>query len=147
MKPSQWWKRSLLAIYHKGSILPANGVSTLISLAQDKKYDFFLITARYREYEKDLDNWLDKYKLKPVFSEIKTNIHNEQPHLFKEKLINELALDYFIEDNLDIAQYLAERSKAKILWIKNIFDEHVNFGEKYAYLKEALEKIVDENSH
>ena len=55
--------------------------------------------------------------------------------------ISEL-LDYFIEDNLDIVNYLSTRTKIRVMWIYNILDRNNPYIYKYPYLKKALEAII-----
>ena len=136
-------------ILHESSIFPAKGVDLLKKLVNDEKIEAHLVTARYSFLDDHLYNWLDKYNLRTIFKTITLNNEDEQPHLFKEKIIKKYKLDIFIEDNFDIVKYLAQNSKLKtqnstlrIFWIYNILDRWNNFPNKFPYLEKALEEIT-----
>jgi hypothetical protein len=60
-------------------------------------------------------------------------------------MINKLGLDYFIEDNFDIVDYLGRETKAKVLWVYNFMDRNYQYKNKFPTLRKALEKVVQEN--
>ena len=135
-----WW------FFHKSSLFVADGFEEINNLVQQKKIKAYLITARYSFLKKDLDQWLKRMKIDHYFSGIYYNKNDEQPHLFKEKLIKKLNLDIFVEDNWDIVKYLNQKSKSKeqkykIFWIYNIFDRKIKYHLKYPQLKSALASI------
>lgn len=70
------------------------------------KDKFFLITGRYAFLEKQTHRILDRYKLKKYFHEIHINLADEQPHLFKEKVIKKFKIDTMVDDNLDLLLHL-----------------------------------------
>jgi hypothetical protein len=75
------------------------------------------------------------------------NQDNLQPHVFKEKMINKLQLDYFFEDNWDIVKHLNKKTKAKIFWISNPLDSAISYNFKFYTLQDAvnyLKKILKE---
>lgn len=74
-----------------------------------KKYpkdQIFLVSARYSFLEKETYCWLEKQKIRNYFQDIFLNTNNDQPHLFKEKIVQQLKPDLFIEDDPLIARYL-----------------------------------------
>ena len=67
--------------------------------------------------------------------------------MYKERVIREKKFDYFIEDNWDIVAHLSGRNmRTQIHWIYNIFDRSRNYENKYPYLKQSLERIIDLNN-
>ena len=110
-------------------------------LIKDKKIKAYIITARYSYLKNDLEEWLNKMKVNKYFSGIYYNQNDEQPHLFKERMIKKLNLDIFVEDNLDIVSYLS--SKFKIYWIYNIFDKNHFYLDKFPNLKSTIKKIKE----
>ena len=92
--------------------------------------------------EKNLNDWLDKYQVRKIFKSVNINRAKEQPHMFKEKVIKKLGLDIYIEDNLDVVEYLGGKMKTKVGWIYNIFDKNHEYKYKYANLEEALKELV-----
>lgn len=140
--PKNEGSRLLWSIIHESSIFPAIGVELLKEMARNPKYEFHLVTARFGFLKDNLYHWLEKNHLIGVFKTINVNDNLEQPHLFKERVLEELRLDIFVEDNLDIVDHLIHNSKTKIYWIYNFLDSRHNFSNKYPYLKKALEEIA-----
>ena len=69
------------------------------------------------------------------------NEKDEQPHEFKERMIKELKLDIFVEDNLDIVRHLRKTTPSHIVWVYNLFDFFVHDDHRYPDLKKAVEYI------
>ena len=84
-------------------------------LAQDKKNELYAVSGRYSFLEKETDIWLEKRKIKNLFKKIFINLENEQPHLFKERILKEIKVDIFVDDDLLLTRYIRERTnKTKI---------------------------------
>jgi hypothetical protein len=158
--PIKWFKREILGIkgltfylpksliekmlwrlVFETSMLPAKGVEELKILANNPRYEFHLITGRFDFMKPDLYNWLEKNGLRNLFKTINVNVDNAQPHIFKERMIEKLAINYYVEDNLDVVLHLTSRVKAKIVWIYNFMDIRHPYPDKQPYLKAALDKI------
>lgn len=78
---------------------------------------FFLITGRYSFLEKQTHQILDRYGLKKYFHEIHINLADEQPHLFKEKVVKKFKIDTMVDDNLDLLTHLKKTSpKIQCFW-------------------------------
>lgn len=83
-----------------------------------KKIPVYLISGRFGFLEKRTENWLNIHKLKKYFKEIYFNFENNQPHLFKDKLMKKLKITHFIDDDLDLLMYLAKNNpKIKFYWV------------------------------
>ncbi len=93
-----------------------------------------------------MTTWLDRNKLTGVFKSISVNESSEQPHLYKERIINKINPDIYIEDNLDIVLYLADRVKTKVWWIYNFIDREYKYRYKFPYLEAGL-KSLNENTN
>lgn len=142
-------EKFIWAIMHESSIFPAIGTSLLVDLVKSNRIEAHLVTARYSFLQDSLFNWLDRHKLRSIFSSVTINEKDGQPHLYKARVIEEKKFDYFIEDNLDIVTHLIQKEKGKrkkdvtkVLWIYNILDRFHPYPHKYPYLKKALESIV-----
>jgi hypothetical protein len=54
-------------------------------------------------------------------------------------MIDELKLDYFVEDNFDVVHYLATvQAKTEIWWLSNILDQHIAYPHKFVNFKEVV---------
>lgn len=139
--PQNKLQKTLFIILHKSSILPAAGVTKLRELKKTRNCEIHLVTARYSFLDRELYTWLEKHSLLDIFDSININIKDEQPHLFKERLLRELELDYFIEDNLDIVRHLKNTVTTKVYWVYNFLDITKQHDYKVKNLKQALDHI------
>lgn len=144
--PKNRVEKLIWKILHDSSILPARGINFLIELVENGTLEVHIISGRYNYLEDHLLKWLNKYKLKKYFKTININRKDRQPHLFKEELIKARKVDFFIEDNLDIVNYLSHPSrnyskKVKIFWIYNLIDRFKDYPYKYPYLEKALRDL------
>lgn len=140
--PKKHWQQIFWIIVHESSVFPARGTKLLEQLVKEGRIEAHLVTARYSFLDDHLNNWLKKYKLTHLFTTITLNKKDEQPHIFKEKMIEKHKLDFFIEDNWDIVKYLHGKSQTKIFWIYNVLDRGQKHPHKFPYLQKALEEIV-----
>lgn len=129
-------------ILHKSSLWPSPGIKELVKLVKQKKINAYVVSARYELLEKDFARWINIIDPDKVFSGCFYNNKNDQPQLFKEKMINKLKLDIFVEDNWDIVKHLKIKSKKlKIYWIYNILDRSINYKYKFSSLKNVVEYL------
>lgn len=140
--PTSALMKFLFWVPHEMSFFPGLGMDMLKNLVDQGKVEAHLISGRYAYLNRSLHTWLKRRKLDRIFTSIHTDLANEQPHIFKEQKLKELQLDYYIEDNLDIVEHLAQRVDTKILWIDNILDRRHSYPHKYPHLQKALEEII-----
>lgn len=126
---------------HKSSIFNAPGLHEITRLVNEGKIEAYLITARYNFLGPTVDKWVRENKLEKTFKGVFYNSKDEQPHKFKERVINELYLDIFVEDNWDIVNYLAKVTSTKILWIYNVLDRGIYFPQKFPHLESAMKLV------
>ncbi len=110
-------------------------------LVKNKKIRAYLITARFNFLKSDFQYWVKKINRSKTFTLCLMNNDNEQPDIFKKKMIQKLKLDYFVEDNYDIVEKLNNNKTAKILWITNFFDKKIPYRWKFASLKEVCQYL------
>lgn len=141
--PKNPMERTLWALAHETSIIPANGISKLRTLARGGIIEAHLVTARFGFLEGHLMRFLKRWDLMDVFSTVTLNRKEEQPHLFKERMIRKKGFQYFVEDNWDIVNHLNHgKSPTEIHWIYNILDRRRDYPYKYPYLSRSLERIT-----
>ena len=122
--PEKKWQQIFWILLHESSVFPARGISLLKKLIESEVIEAHLITARYSFLDHQLYRWLNRNKLRKSFNTINLNTKDEQPHLFKERLLKKHRLDFFIEDNLDIVKHLHKKNSTRIFWIYNILDRN-----------------------
>lgn len=91
--------------------------SFFASLATDQKAEFYLVTSRFKFLENLTQGWLKKHGLDGHFAQVLINRQDSDPLIFKAKIINEHKLDFFIDDDLDVIDYLKKNTKAKLFWV------------------------------
>ena len=128
-----WW------LLHKSSLWPSSGIKELIMLVKQKKINAYVVSARYELLEKDFTRWISVIDPDKDFSGYFYNNKNDQPQLFKEKMIEKLKLDIFIEDNWDIVNHL--KKKIKVLWIYNILDRNIVYKYKFPSLMTVIKYL------
>lgn len=126
---------------HLSSFMIAPGLDEIERLVRAGKIEAHIITARFDFLEHDFKKKLQQVNKSGIFTSAHFNKKNEQPHMFKERMINELKLDAFIEDNYDIVNYLSKKQVAKVLWIYNIFDRNISHPYKFPNLRKAVERL------
>lgn len=131
-------------VMHESSMFPAKGTDLLKELVASNQIEVYLITARYKCLNQNLDRWLVRHNLKGVFKSIHVNVNDEQPHKFKHRIIEEKKCDYYVEDNLDIVRYLDENSTVSVGWVFNMIDRHFFSRKGFANLEQALNWIKNE---
>lgn len=141
---NRWQKWIYELVIVRSSFFPAISVTWLRQFCTKKRFKLVLITGRYAFTKQSTLRWLAKWKLDTFFEKVYINENNEQSHLYKERLIKMLKLDYYIDDNWDIAEYLSQKKLTKVFWIFNISDRKKNYGYKFSGLKKALEAIINE---
>lgn len=135
-------EKFIWTILHESSVLPGKGAGLLRSLVKEGNIEAHLVTARFGFLQPGLDSWLRRWNLTKTFKTITMNHADEQPHLYKTRVVGEKKLDFFIEDNFDIVSHIAPRSPTRVMWIYNIIDRGKPYEWKYPYLEKALQEIM-----
>ena len=139
--PKHGFAQKIAFFLHKSSHRPNTGFEDFLELTKNPKYEVYIITARMSFMKDNIHDLLKNYDLKGV-KKIIQNHGDQQPHLYKAKLIKELKLDYFVEDNWDIVKHLDKQTQAKVIWIDNLVDSiFIKYPLKGRNLKQALKLI------
>lgn len=131
-------------LFHKSSLFISPGITEIEHLVKQGKIEAYIVTARYSFLGHELEGWIKRKKLDHIFTGVYYNKHDNQPHLFKEKMIKELGIKLYVEDNYDIVEYLDKKKSAKILWVYNLFDRGIPYPYKYPSLSQAVMTIRHE---
>lgn len=144
--PKNEWQKWLWVLMFESSVWPARGVKQLKEDVENGRIEVHLVTGRFGFMNKSLYEWLDKYQLRTVFKSISVNEEGEQPHLFKERVIKKLKLDWYVEDNLDIVLYLKDKVQTQVAWIYNLVDKNFPYEKKFPYLERVLQYIREQKN-
>jgi hypothetical protein len=112
-------------ISHLPLLRPAmkENLEFLQSISRDK-YKLYLISSRFKFLESSTSRIIKKYKFEKIFKAMFFNYSNEQPHIFKNRIIRNLKLDYYIDDDLSLLNYVAANNKnTKFFWLTEGSDE------------------------
>lgn len=130
---------------HQCSFFPGRGIYRLKKLVREGKVEASIVSGRYGYLDAQIPVWLKRRGLDTVFTAIYANEKNEQPHLFKERMLQQLHLDYFIEDNFDIVSYLQKRTQTKVYWLYNLFDRNQAYPYKFSSIQQIFSHLFSKN--
>src|SRR3989344_7472943 len=119
-------------------------VDVLKILSNKKGNEIFLISSRYSFLKKRTEKWLELFGLKRYFKGIYFNYNDEQPHIFKHKKIDDLKLDYYIDDDIDLLSYLENKGiKTKLFWLDGkLFINKENISPKITIVNNLSEILA-----
>lgn len=147
-------EKAIWSVLHLSSMFIAPGLKDIHKLVEEGKIEAYIITARYSFLKNDFEHWKKRLGTDKYFKACYQNEHDEQPHLFKERMIRELDLDVFVEDNWDIVEHLDEKAKEdkkhhrRIYWVYNILDRGIVHPHKIPGLQYAMNEIKEmANTH
>ncbi len=141
--PKTPFQKFIWHLLHKSSFISADGVDDVKRLVREGKIEAYIVSARYDFLKKDFARWIQKIGASDFCKDCFYNNSDEQPYVFKEKMIKKLSLDIFVEDNWDVVKYLAVSNSiksrhVKIYWICNILDWRIPYLYKFSNLKKAV---------
>jgi hypothetical protein len=97
-----------------------SNINYLKKLTLTSKDKYYLISSRFNFLKKRTDDLIRRFSLNNIFSSMHFNYSNGQPHEFKDVMIKKLNLDMFVDDDLQLLEYLTERNvKTKFFWLNN----------------------------
>ncbi|HZE87163.1 MAG TPA: hypothetical protein VE090_03045 [Methylomirabilota bacterium] len=86
-----------------------------------KENKLYLISSRYKFLEKETNRLIQKYQLDTIFDHMYFNFGNKQPHLFKDEVLKQLRLDFYIDDDLSLLRHVAKGNpKTKFFWLNQV---------------------------
>jgi len=93
---------------------------------QNKRLKFYLITGRFNFLEDITLKWLRKNKLITCFEKVLVNTQDLDPTEFKAKKINQLSLDFYIDDDLETISDLTKKTPINFFWLNSLNFERLN---------------------
>ncbi len=109
--PQSSFERKIRYFSHCPLLRPpiTKNIKLIQEISKSKKYELFVVSGRYSFLKYRTREWFSYYKLRKPFKEIYINLKNEQPHLFKERMIKKLKLNVFIDDDQPLLRYLQRK--------------------------------------
>ena len=93
-------------------------INTLSNIVEQKDIEAFLISGRFGFLRQKTEKWLKKNHMEKYFRDVYFNFENEQPHLFKDRILKKLHIEKFIDDDLELLLYLAKQNpNVKFFWL------------------------------
>ncbi|MFH1827356.1 MAG: hypothetical protein ABH812_02935 [bacterium] len=140
--PKTKMQQLIWSLLHKSSMFVSPGYAEIKKLVKCKKIEAYIVTARYEFLKKDFEKWVIKMEANKYFKGMFINNKDEQPYEFKKRLIRNLGLNIFIEDNWDIVKKISIKNNGvKVFWITNLFDIRKKYKYKFYNLQKAVEKL------
>jgi len=110
------WIRKLSHFYLFRPPIRKN-IEVVRRLAKDKRYELYIISARYSFLKKETEVLFKKWKINNFFKKVFLNLENKQPYIFKAEILETLEPEVFIEDDPLIIRYVLPKiEKTKIFF-------------------------------
>lgn len=105
--------------YHKLRPPITNNINYMRTLVTtNKRHTYYLISSRFGFLDKQTKTVIEKYKIKELFKKSFFNNKNEQPHVFKDRMIKELDIALYVDDDLLLLKYLCVTNpKTQFYWL------------------------------
>lgn len=96
----------------------SENIEFMKKLVKENNHAYYLISSRFGFLKKTTEKLVRKHGIGKMFRSLHFNYANEQPHLFKCKLIQKLKIDQYIDDDLSLLNFLAGKNpKTKFFWL------------------------------
>lgn len=121
-RPEQLFRR----ITHKPFLRPPikKNIAFLKSIPKDKN-KLYLVSSRFGFLEDITLTLMQRHGFDKLFDGMYFNFQNEQPHLFKNRVLNKLHLDIYVDDDFHLLKYIAKlNKKTKFFWLTNSKHRH-----------------------
>lgn len=93
-------------------------IESLKKIYEKNDSRIYLVSSRFSFLKDRTELWDRVNNIFRYFEEIYFNFADEQPHIFKNRIIKKARIEKFIDDDLDLLLYLSERNtKVKFYWI------------------------------
>ena|SRR6266480_1087507 len=91
----------------------------LQNLSKERKHNLYLISSRFEFLKKQTEQLVKKHSFDSIFKKLYFNFLNEQPHEFKDRVMKEVHIDRYIDDDLSLIKYLARQNPNIIFYWLN----------------------------
>lgn len=116
-------------------------IKFLKKLAAENTHTYYLISSRFGFLKKTTEKLVQKYGIDKIFKSLHFNFLNEQPHLFKNQMIKKLKINSYIDDDLPLLNFLADKNpKTKFFWLNNKISKPL--GKNLSAVKNISEMFI-----
>lgn len=92
-----------------------------------ENHTLFLISSRFGFLQKQTETIIREYHLAHYFTEVIFNFNNEQPHVFKKRILEKITVNRYVDDDFYLLSYLAPLfSKTKFYWLNPEKDKKID---------------------
>jgi len=115
-----FWEQKVRKLSHIPFLRPPikKNLEKLTIIAHQEKSSLFIISSRFNFLQHETQRIVEKYGFHKIFKKTFFNSGDEQPHLFKNRLLQEQKIDIFVDDDLALLSFLAiENPKIIFYWL------------------------------
>lgn len=121
-----------------------NNIESLRKIFDKGDSKIFLVSSRFSFLRDRTNLWDKRNNMFKYFEKTYFNFADEQPHIFKDKIIKKERIEKFIDDDLDLLNYLSGKNPlVKFYWISNK-NTHKKLAENIFHIKN-LEEFLNKH--
>ncbi len=109
-----------------------------------RKHKHFLISSRFSFLKKRTNHIIEKYQFDKLFDGMFFNFKDEQPHFFKNRIIGQLKIHRYIDDDLDLLKFLSKKNKKTLFyWLNDKINKKLTPN---LFAVKSLESVFKKNT-
>lgn len=90
---------------------------TFLKNLDHKKNQYYLISSRFSFLRQKTQQIIQKYGFNKHFTEMYFNYEDNQPHLFKNEILQKLKLAAYVDDDLSLLKFVAKNNpETRFFW-------------------------------
>lgn len=96
-------------------------------IASENTHTYYLISSRFGFLKKTTEKLVHIYGIDKIFKSLHFNFSNQQPHIFKNEIIKKLNVDLYVDDDMQLLEYLSkDNPKVKFFWLNKNVDRKLS---------------------
>lgn len=85
---------------------------------KNNTHTYYLVSGRFGFLQKETEQFLKHYTLDRILTQWYINNRNNQPHLFKNAMLKKISIHRFVDDDLPMLKFLAQKNpRIKFFWL------------------------------
>lgn len=110
----------LITHYHLLRPPISKNLAFIKTLKASSNHKHFLISSRFSFLKRTTEKLIKINKLDELFDELYFNFGNQQPHIFKNRIIQKLKIHRYVDDDLKLLEYVSDNnSKTLFFWLNS----------------------------